>query len=56
MTLPFTTTTLEHHLCEDADDDKLISICDLIQSIGRHYSLTDIGDTGREHYIKAGFQ
>jgi hypothetical protein len=51
MIVPFTKKILEHHLCECVDDDKLISICDLIQSIGRHYSWIDIVDTGLEHYI-----
>jgi hypothetical protein len=51
MIVPFTMKTLEHHLCEDVDDDKLISICDLIQSISRHYSSNDIGDTGLEHCV-----
>jgi hypothetical protein len=51
MIVPFTRQTLEHHLCDDMDDDKLISICDLIQSIGRHHSSNDIIDTGLEHYM-----
>jgi hypothetical protein len=51
MIVPFTMKTLEHHLCEDVDDDKLISICDLIQSIGLYHLSNDIFDTGLEYYM-----